>query len=68
MKLHNRNAQVRVLALIALLGASYSSAEAQQRAWAEAKQIPAAAVACYFRRQGVPERRLFPRRSCRLFH
>jgi len=48
MKLHNRNAQVRVLALIALLGASYSSAEAQQRAWAEAKQIPAAAVACYF--------------------
>ena len=48
MKLHNRNAQVRVLALIALLSASYASADSQQRAWAGAKQIPAAAVACYF--------------------
>lgn len=48
MKLHNRNAQVRALALIALLGAPCSLAEAQQSASAEGKQIPAGAVACNF--------------------
>lgn len=37
-----------IFALTALLGSFCSSAEAQQKPWVEAKQVPAAAVACYF--------------------
>jgi hypothetical protein len=44
----NPHMQGWILALTTLLGSFCSPAEAQQKPWAEAKQIPAAAVACYF--------------------
>jgi hypothetical protein len=48
MKPYNRTVQGWILASFALLGGFCSPAQAQQRHWAEARQIPAAAVACYF--------------------
>ena len=48
MKLYNRTARGWVFALATFLGGFCSPAEAQQKPWAEAKQTPAAAVACYF--------------------
>ena len=48
MKPYNRTVQAWILASFALLGGFCSPAQAQQRSWAEAQQIPAAAVACYF--------------------
>jgi hypothetical protein len=48
MKPYNRTVQGWIFALTTLLGGFCSPAEAQQKPWAEAKQIPAAAVACYF--------------------
>jgi hypothetical protein len=48
MKPYNRTVQGWILASFALLGGFCSPAQAQQRHWAEAQQIPAAAVACYF--------------------
>ena len=48
MKTHNRTVQGWILASSALLGGVCSPAQAQQRPWAEAQQIPAGAVACYF--------------------
>jgi hypothetical protein len=48
MKPYNRTVQSWIFALTTLLGGFCSPAEAQQKPWAEVKQIPAAAVACYF--------------------
>jgi hypothetical protein len=48
MRLYDRAAQIWLLTLTALMGGSYPPAEAQQRHWLEAQQVPSAAVACYF--------------------
>lgn len=48
MKPYNRTVQGWILASFALLGGVCFPAQAQQRPWAEAQQIPAGAVACYF--------------------
>jgi hypothetical protein len=48
MKPNSRAVQVWVIALSVLLSGTFSPAEAQQRPWAKAQQIPSAAVACYF--------------------
>lgn len=48
MKSYNYTVQGWIFALTTLLGGFCPPAEAQQKAWGEAKQVPAAAVACYF--------------------
>jgi len=48
MKRYNRIVHRWIFALTPLLSGVCSPAEAAQRRWTEAQQIPAAAVACYF--------------------
>src|SRR5271167_866136 len=48
MKPYNRTVQGWIFAVTTLLGGFCSPAEAQQRPWVEAQQVPSSAVACYF--------------------
>jgi hypothetical protein len=48
MKPYKRTVQALVLAVALIPGGSYSSGQAQQRHQAEAKQVPAGAIACRF--------------------